>query len=147
MPSLLSSPPTDQYWMQKALNCAQRSLFLSAPNPRVGCVVVQQNQLIAQGFTQRAGAAHAEIMALEEARAQGFTDFSQATLYVTLEPCSHYGRTKPCVEAIIQAAPKRVVVAMPDPNPEVGGQGVAQLRAAGLEVTVGVLLEACAWRT
>jgi len=142
---LLSSPPTDQHWMQTALDCAQRSLFLSAPNPRVGCVIVQQDQLIAQGYTQRAGGHHAEIMALQEARDQGFTDFSQSTFYVTLEPCSHYGRTKPCVEAIIQAGPKRVVIAMPDPNPEVGGRGVAKLRAAGIEVTVGVALEAAAW--
>lgn len=135
----------DAYWMRQALDCAQRSLYLSAPNPRVGCIIVQNDTLIASGFTQRAGQAHAEIMALQQAQALGFTDLRQSTLYVSLEPCSHYGRTKPCVDEIIQAHPKRVVIAMLDPNPEVAGRGVERLRAAGIEVTLGLLLEEAAW--
>jgi len=142
---MLNDETNDNYWMAQALECAERSLFLSAPNPRVGCVIVQNNALVAQGFTQQAGQAHAEMMALTEAQNQGFTDFSQCTFYVTLEPCSHYGRTKPCVEAIIDVAPKRVVIAMPDPNPQIAGRGIAQLKAAGIEVRVGVLLQEAAW--
>ncbi len=138
-------PSYDAYWMERALECAQRSLFLSAPNPRVGCVLVYNNHVIAQGYTQQAGQAHAEIMALNEAQRQGFGDLRHSTMYVSLEPCSHYGRTKPCVDAIIAAQPKRVVIAMPDPNPQVSGRGIAQLRAAGIEVQVGVLLEQAAW--
>src|SRR5690625_4989807 len=142
---MLNDETNDNYWMAQALECAERSLFLSAPNPRVGCVIVQNNALVAQGFTQQAGQAHAEMMALTEAQNQGFTDFSQCTFYVTLEPCSHYGRTKPCVDAIIDVAPKRVVIAMPDPNPQIAGRGIAQLKAAGIEVRVGVLLQAESW--
>ncbi len=142
---MLNDETNDNYWMAQALECAERSLFLSAPNPRVGCVIVQNNALVAQGFTQQAGQAHAEMMALTEAQNQGFTDFSQCTFYVTLEPCSHYGRTKPCVDAIIDVAPKRVVIAMPDPNPQIAGRGIAQLKAAGIEVRVGVLLQEAAW--
>src|SRR5690625_2222216 len=105
--AILNDETHDNYSMAQALECAERSLFLSAPNPRVGCVIVQNNALVAQGFTQQAGQAHAEMMALTEAQNQGFTDFSQCTFYVTLEPCSHYGRTKPCVDAIIDVAPQR----------------------------------------
>lgn len=135
----------DVDWMRQALAYARRSLYLSAPNPRVGCVIVQDGLLIASGFTQRAGEAHAEIMALRQAQALGFDDLSQSTFYVSLEPCSHHGRTRPCVDEIIRAKPKRVVIAMPDPNPEVCGRGVERLRAAGIAVTVGVLLEEAAW--
>lgn len=142
---MLNEESNDNYWMARALECAERSLFLSAPNPRVGCVIVQNNDLVAQGFTQQVGQAHAEVMALAEAQNQGFHDFSHCTFYVTLEPCSHYGRTKPCVDAIIEAAPKRVVIALPDPNPQIAGRGIAQLKAAGIEVRVGVLLEEAAW--
>ncbi|HLR81564.1 MAG TPA: bifunctional diaminohydroxyphosphoribosylaminopyrimidine deaminase/5-amino-6-(5-phosphoribosylamino)uracil reductase RibD [Paenalcaligenes sp.] len=142
---MLNDESNDNYWMARALECAERSLFLSAPNPRVGCVIVQNNDLVAQGFTQQAGQAHAEVMALTEAQNQGFHDFSHCTFYVTLEPCSHYGRTKPCVDAIIEAGPKRVVIALPDPNPQIAGRGIAQLKAAGIEVRVGVLLEEAAW--
>src|SRR5690625_3389267 len=95
---MITSEPDDHHWMAKAIACAQRSLFISAPNPRVGCVIVQDNALIAEGFTQQAGQAHAEIVALDEARTQGFHDLSQSIFYVSLEPCSHYGRTKPCVD-------------------------------------------------
>jgi len=142
---MITSEPDDHHWMAKAIACAQRSLFISAPNPRVGCVIVQDNALIAEGFTQQAGQAHAEIVALDEARTQGFHDLSQSTFYVSLEPCSHYGRTKPCVDAIIEAGPKRVVIAMADPNPEIAGQGIAKLKAADIEVKVGVMLEEAAW--
>ncbi|HLS22094.1 MAG TPA: bifunctional diaminohydroxyphosphoribosylaminopyrimidine deaminase/5-amino-6-(5-phosphoribosylamino)uracil reductase RibD [Paenalcaligenes sp.] len=135
----------DVHWMRQALQCAERSLYLSAPNPRVGCVIVQDQVLLASGFTQRVGQAHAEIMALEQAQALGFQDLSQSTFYVSLEPCSHHGRTRPCVDEIIRVRPKRVVIAMPDPNPQVSGRGIERLRAAGIEVVVGVLLEQAAW--
>lgn len=120
--------------MQQALAVASQSLYLTSPNPRVGCVIVQNDRIIASGATQQAGGAHAEIMALRQLQ----QPLDQATVYVTLEPCSHYGRTAPCVEALIAAAPQRVVIAMLDPNPQVAGRGVAALRAAGIEVIVGV---------
>lgn len=125
------------YYMQQALAAARSSLYITSPNPRVGCVVVIDNQIIATGATQAAGGAHAEIMALNQAKAAGFNLLSQATVYVTLEPCSHYGRTPPCVDALIAAKPQTVVIAMLDPNLQVAGQGVAKLRAAGIEVLMG----------
>ncbi len=114
----------------------QRFLPLTSPNPRVGCAIASQNGLlIAQGYTQRAGGSHAEVMALRDAAAKGVS-VKGATAYVTLEPCSHYGRTPPCCDALIKAGIAKVVVAILDPNPLVAGQGVARLRAAGIEVQV-----------
>ena len=124
-------------YMTQALALAHQSLTLSAPNPHVGCVIAgADGQLLGQGHTQRAGAAHAEIMALRDARAQGHS-VQDATAYVTLEPCSHQGRTGPCCEALIQAGIKKVVASIADPNPRVAGQGFARLRAAGIAVEVG----------
>lgn len=125
---------THSYYMQRALNAARTSLFITSPNPRVGCVIVYQDQIIAKGATEVAGGAHAEIVALRQAQGAGFSSLEGATVYVTLEPCSHHGRTPPCVDALIAAKPQTVVIAMLDPNPEVAGQGVARLRAAGIEV-------------
>src|SRR5690625_3298506 len=131
---------TDRQWMALALAQAQQALYSASPNPRVGCVVVQNGQLVAKGFTQVTGQAHAEIMALRQAHEQQIS-LEGATVYVTLEPCSHYGRTPPCVDALIQERPARVVIAMLDPNPQVAGQGVARLQAEGIEVVTGVCQE------
>ena len=122
--------------MQQALDLARQALFLSNPNPRVGCVLVSpQGQVIGQGFTQQAGGPHAEVMALRDAAGQGHATRG-ATAYVTLEPCSHTGRTGPCCNALIDAGIAKVVGAILDPNPQVAGQGFAKLRAAGVEVHV-----------
>ena len=126
-----------QDFIALALSLAQQSLLLSSPNPHVGCVLTSaEGQLLGQGFTQRVGGPHAEIMALGDAQAQGHSLLG-ATAYVTLEPCSHQGRTGPCCDALIAAGIKKVVASLPDPNPLVGGQGFARLRAAGIEVEVG----------
>lgn len=116
---------------------AQSALNLSPPNPRVGCILVSaQGDVLGQGHTQRTGGAHAEVMALRDAAAQGHST-QGATAYVTLEPCSHQGRTGPCCDALIAAGIKKVVASIADPNPLVLGQGFARLRAAGIEVEVG----------
>jgi diaminohydroxyphosphoribosylaminopyrimidine deaminase/5-amino-6-(5-phosphoribosylamino)uracil reductase len=117
------------------LTLATRAAGLSEPNPRVGCILVRGDVVVAEGFTQPAGQAHAEIMALRAARAAGH-DVRGATAYVSLEPCSHHGRTPPCCDALIEAGVAKVVVAIEDPNPRVAGQGIARLRAAGIEVEV-----------
>ena len=120
--------------MQQALDLARQALFLSNPNPRVGCVLLSANgDVIGQGFTQQAGGPHAEVMALRDAAARGHTTHG-ATAYVTLEPCSHTGRTGPCCNALIDAGIAKVVCATTDPNPQVAGQGFGKLRAAGVSV-------------
>ncbi|MGI9152005.1 MAG: bifunctional diaminohydroxyphosphoribosylaminopyrimidine deaminase/5-amino-6-(5-phosphoribosylamino)uracil reductase RibD [Limnohabitans sp.] len=129
----------DTAHMTHALALAREALFLTSPNPRVGCVIVSADgQVLGSGHTQRAGEAHAEVMALRDAQAKGH-NVTSATAYVTLEPCSHQGRTGPCCDALIQAGLSRVVVALQDPNPHVAGQGMARLRAAGIQVDVGLL--------
>ena len=128
----------DTQFMRLAVDQAQQALYLSNPNPRVGCVIVKEGQCIGAGHTQAVGGAHAEIEALNQVRSQGFNP-EGATVYVTLEPCSHTGRTAPCVEALIAAKVAKVSIAMSDPNPLVSGQGVQQLRAAGIAVKLGLL--------
>jgi diaminohydroxyphosphoribosylaminopyrimidine deaminase/5-amino-6-(5-phosphoribosylamino)uracil reductase len=129
----------DTLHMASALALAREALFLTSPNPRVGCVIVgTDGTVLGSGHTQRAGEAHAEIMALRDAQAN-HNDVNGATAYVTLEPCSHQGRTGPCCEALIHAGLARVVVAEGDPNPHVAGQGITRLRAAGVQVEVGLL--------
>jgi diaminohydroxyphosphoribosylaminopyrimidine deaminase/5-amino-6-(5-phosphoribosylamino)uracil reductase len=129
----------DTVHMTHALSLAREALFLTSPNPRVGCVLVHPNgDVIGSGHTQRAGEAHAEVMALRDAQAHQ-RDTRGATAYVTLEPCSHQGRTGPCCDALIHAGVSRVVVTQQDPNPQVAGQGIARLRAAGIQVDVGLL--------
>lgn len=128
---------SDQHWMRQALALARSVAFITAPNPRVGCVIVRDGVMVASGATQQAGGPHAEVMALRQA-AQNGTDLSGATVYVSLEPCSHHGRTPPCVDALIAVRPARVVVAMRDPNPLVAGQGIERLRQAGITVTESV---------
>ncbi len=130
----------DGAFMSQALRLAHNALFMSTPNPRVGCVIVQNGHVIGQGYTQPPGGNHAEIEALNDARTKGH-DVRGATVYVTLEPCSHFGRTPPCCDALIAAGVARVVAAVQDPNPLVAGQGLARLRAAGIEVTCDVLAE------
>lgn len=123
--------------MNQALGLAAQALFLSNPNPRVGCVLVAPDgRVIGQGFTQHAGGPHAEVMALRDAAAAG-QDVRGATAYVTLEPCAHQGRTGPCCDALVAAGIGKVVASIADPNPLVGGQGFARLRAAGVDVVVG----------
>src|SRR3989338_1732650 len=113
--------------MTLALRLAEQGLYSTSPNPRVGCVIVKNNQIVGQGAHLKAGAPHAEVFALQQAGAQA----KDADIYVTLEPCSHFGKTPPCVQAVIAAQPKRVIVAMQDPNPLVAGRSVAALRAQG----------------
>ncbi|TAN71661.1 MAG: bifunctional diaminohydroxyphosphoribosylaminopyrimidine deaminase/5-amino-6-(5-phosphoribosylamino)uracil reductase RibD, partial [Gallionella sp.] len=129
----------DSVFMAQALRLAEQGLYGTSPNPRVGCVLVRDGKSVGSGWHQRAGEPHAEVYALREAgeAARG------ATAYVTLEPCSHHGRTPPCAEALIAAGVARVVVAVQDPNPQVAGAGIATLRAAGIEVESG-LMEAAA---
>ncbi|NYT63418.1 bifunctional diaminohydroxyphosphoribosylaminopyrimidine deaminase/5-amino-6-(5-phosphoribosylamino)uracil reductase RibD [Alcaligenaceae bacterium] len=123
--------------MRQALSLAESVMYLTAPNPRVACLIVRDGRLLAQGATQAVGGLHAEAVALRQAAEQGI-GLAGTTVYVTLEPCSHYGRTPPCADALIAAKPARVVIAMCDPNPLVGGQGVAKLRAAGIDVVAMV---------
>ena len=129
----------DSVWMAQALRLAERGLYTTSPNPRVGCVLVRDGDIVGEGWHERAGEPHAEVLALRAAgeAARG------ATVYVTLEPCSHHGRTPPCADALIAAGIARVTVAVQDPNPRVAGQGIAKLRAAGIEVECG-LMEAAA---
>jgi diaminohydroxyphosphoribosylaminopyrimidine deaminase/5-amino-6-(5-phosphoribosylamino)uracil reductase len=125
----------DHEFMAQALRLAEKGLYTTTPNPRVGCVIVRDGKAVGSGWHERAGEPHAEIHALTQAggSAQG------ATVYVTLEPCSHHGRTPPCAEALIKAGVSRVVVAMVDPNPQVAGEGLAQLQQAGIRTDIGLL--------
>ncbi len=125
----------DRDFMTRALRLAEQGLFTTTPNPRVGCVVARGAEIIGEGFHERAGEAHAEVNALRAAGSRP----GGGTVYVTLEPCNHHGRTPPCVPALVAAKVKRVVIAMRDPNPKVSGQGVDALRAAGIQVDLGLL--------
>jgi diaminohydroxyphosphoribosylaminopyrimidine deaminase/5-amino-6-(5-phosphoribosylamino)uracil reductase len=137
---MADSSPQDLALMRRALELARGVLYTTSPNPRVGCVIVRDGQVLGEGATQPPGGPHAEIGALRDAQARGHS-VEGATFYVTLEPCSHYGRTPPCVDALLAARPARVVVAMGDPNPQVNGRGLARLRAAGIAVEVGLCLD------
>src|SRR5947207_2410723 len=127
-------PDNDRHWLEYALRLAEQGRGHVEPNPLVGAVLVRDGSKVGEGWHQRFGAAHAEINALAQAgeAARG------ATLYVTLEPCCHHGKTPPCTAAIIRAGIRRVVAAMQDPFPEVAGQGAAELRAAGIDVEIGL---------
>jgi len=128
----------DYEYMALALQLARRGIYTTAPNPRVGCVIVRDDQVVGSGGHRQAGGPHAEIIALQQAGEQA----RGATAYVTLEPCCHQGRTGPCSQALIDAGIKRVVTAMVDPNPRVAGQGLEQLRQAGIAVAQGVMQQA-----
>jgi len=127
--------PDDQRYMARALELAARGLYTTTPNPRVGCVIVKDGAVVGEGWHQKAGESHAEPIALQAAgdKAKG------ATLYVTLEPCAHHGRTPPCVDALLAVKPARIIVAMTDPNTDTAGKGIAQLKAAGIAVEVGLM--------
>ena len=127
----------DHEFMARALQLAEQGLYSTTPNPRVGCVIVNDGLVVGEGWHRRAGEAHAEVHALRAAAGKA----SGATAYVTLEPCSHYGRTPPCADALIAAGVTRVVAAMQDPNPLVAGRGLARLREAGI-ATLAAVLEA-----
>lgn len=129
----------DHAMMRRCIELARRALGRTSPNPMVGAVIVKDGEIIGEGFHPRAGEPHAEVFALKAAgeNARG------ATIYVSLEPCNHYGRTPPCSEALVAAGVAKVVVGMVDPNPLVAGGGIARLRAAGIEVLVGVEEQAC----
>lgn len=136
----MSFSAVDRQMMARALQLAERGLWTTAPNPRVGCVLWRAGEIVGEGWHEKAGEPHAEVHALRAAgeRARG------ATAYVTLEPCSHHGRTPPCAEALIAAGVSRVVAAMVDPNPLVAGRGLALLAAAGIATASGLLEnEAC----
>lgn len=124
-----------QCYMARALQLARRGLYTTTPNPRVGCVIVRDGAVVGEGWHERAGEPHAEVLALRAAGAHA----EGATAYVTLEPCAHHGRTPPCCDALIASGIARVVAAMADPNPLVAGKGLAQLRAAGMVVETGLL--------
>lgn len=129
------SSDVDHRFMARALQLGRKGLYTTHPNPRVGCLLVKDGKIVGEGYHRRAGELHAERNALAAAGAEA----RGATAYVTLEPCCHHGRTPPCSDGLIEAGVKRVVAAMRDPNPKVAGQGLAQLRAAGIEVTEGVM--------
>jgi diaminohydroxyphosphoribosylaminopyrimidine deaminase/5-amino-6-(5-phosphoribosylamino)uracil reductase len=128
------SAPHDAFYMARAIQLAKRGRHTTDPNPRVGCVLVRDGKIIGEGWHAKAGLGHAEVEALKNVQ-----DAHGATAYVTLEPCSHHGKTPPCCDALITAGVRRVVAAMQDPNPLVAGRGLEKLRATGIEVTLGVL--------
>src|SRR6266699_558490 len=125
--------PQDERFMWRALVLAWRGLGKTSPNPEVGAVLVRKGRVVAEGWHKRAGGPHAEVFALRNAKAMG------ATLYVTMEPCSTWGKTPPCTDAIIPSGVKRVVIAALDPNPKHDGRGLAVLRRAGIRVEAGLL--------
>ncbi|RPE47631.1 diaminohydroxyphosphoribosylaminopyrimidine deaminase [Acinetobacter sp. BIGb0102] len=126
-----------QYWMQRAIELARLGQYSTKPNPNVGCVIVKDGQLIGEGYHPKAGQPHAEVFAMRQAGDHA----KDATAYVTLEPCAHYGRTPPCAEALVKSQVKKVVVACSDPNPLVAGKGVQILQNAGIEVETGICVD------
>jgi len=126
---------TDQSYMQRALELAAQALGRTSPNPVVGSVIVKEGKIIGEGYHRQAGTPHAEIHALRQAGDEA----ADATVYVTLEPCSHYGRTPPCADALVEAGVKKVVVAVLDPNPQVAGRGIQKLIDAGIDIQTGIL--------
>ncbi len=131
----MSVTAADARYMARALELARRGLYTTDPNPRVGCVVVKNDRVVGEGFHARAGEAHAEVHALRQAGSQA----RDATVYVTLEPCCHQGRTPPCSDALLAAGVSRVVAAMQDPNPRVAGKGFATLESKGVAVEIGLM--------
>lgn len=140
MPKQSESISADHRFMARAIQLAERGLYTTDPNPRVGCVLVHDGNIVGEGWHRWVGGPHAEVEALRAAHGRT----SGATVYVTLEPCCHHGKTPPCTEALIAAGVVRVVAAMEDPNPRVGGKGLAALRAAGISTECGLLSEAAA---
>jgi diaminohydroxyphosphoribosylaminopyrimidine deaminase/5-amino-6-(5-phosphoribosylamino)uracil reductase len=126
---------TDYTYMAQALRLAEKGFYSTSPNPRVGCVLVHDGQIVGSGWHLRTGEPHAEINALNVAGSAAYG----ATMYLTLEPCSHHGRTPPCADALIRAGVAKAIIAMQDPNPLVSGRGIARLREAGIEVQTGLM--------
>ena len=135
--ALAQGSAEDEAWMYQALAMAEQGRGLVEPNPMVGCVLVNNGHELGRGYHTQFGGPHAEAVAIEDAKRRG-ESVSGATVYVTLEPCSHFGKTPPCADALVDAQVARVVIAMVDPNPRVAGQGIERLREAGIEVVVGV---------
>ena len=133
----MNGTPSEERWMRRALELAERGRLTTWPNPMVGCVVVENGALISEGWHRAFGEAHAEVNALR--KLDEHVDLSLATAYVTLEPCSHVGKTPPCADLLVRRGVGRVVVAMADPNPLVSGNGIERLRDAGIQVEVGCL--------
>jgi diaminohydroxyphosphoribosylaminopyrimidine deaminase/5-amino-6-(5-phosphoribosylamino)uracil reductase len=131
----------DHQAMARALELAARGSATTQPNPRVGCVIARDGQIIGEGWHERAGGPHAEVAALRSLQASpgGIANARGATVYVTLEPCSHHGRTPPCSDALVSARVARVVFAIPDPNPKVAGRGAVMLTQAGIKVDIGLM--------
>ncbi|MEJ5366332.1 MAG: bifunctional diaminohydroxyphosphoribosylaminopyrimidine deaminase/5-amino-6-(5-phosphoribosylamino)uracil reductase RibD [Desulfosoma sp.] len=136
---MMAWTPEDERFMQRAVRLARRGLGRTSPNPMVGAVVVRDGRVVGEGFHEHIGGPHAEVNALRRAGDSALG----ATLYVSLEPCNHYGRTPPCTEAVLEAGIRRVVIGMADPNPKVTGGGADRLRQAGIDVVSGVLEEEC----
>ena len=130
---------TDEFYMKRALRLALKGEAWVSPNPMVGAVIVKKNRIIGEGYHQKFGGNHAEINAINHAS----EPIKGATIYVNLEPCTHYGKTPPCIESVIAAKPARVVIGTPDPNPIVAGKGIEALKRHGIKTTVGVLEESC----
>lgn len=133
----MSFTATDARFMARALRLAERGMYSTRPNPAVGCVIVKDGNIVGEGWHKKAGGPHAEVVALKQAGEQA----RGATVYVTLEPCSHWGKTPPCAHALVEAGVARVVVAMVDPNPEVQGQGAMWLRSHGIQVDMGLMTD------
>ncbi len=138
----MSFSEQDHAYMRRALALAEKVLYLTDPNPRVGCIIVKDGIVIGEGATQKVGGPHAEVVAIQDAKYRGYANqLAGSTFYVTLEPCSHFGRTPPCADALVAHQVGRVVVASLDPNPLVGGKGIAKLREAGIQVDYPLLAE------
>ena len=129
--------------MKRALDLGRRGTIIASPNPSVGCVIVHDNRIIGEGFTSSYGKNHAEINALNSVKPADKTLLSASTLYVTLEPCSHFGKTPPCANRIAKEQPAAVIIGCKDPNPKVSGKGIDILKEAGIEVQLGVLKDQC----
>ena len=136
----------DEKYMRRCLQLARHGEFTTAPNPMVGAVIVHDGRIIGEGWHRRYGEPHAEVNAVRSVRPQDEALLREATIYVSLEPCSHWGKTPPCAELLVEKGFPRVVVGCLDPNEKVAGRGIARLREAGTEVVVGVLEEECKWQ-
>src|SRR5579872_411089 len=132
--------PLDQSFMRRALELAERGLYTTTPNPRVGAVIVKDGRIVGEGWHEVAGEGHAEVNAVRDARIKHGPDAVKGSaVYVTLEPCSHHGRTPPCADMLVEEGVALVVAAMEDPNPLVAGRGFARLRDAGIDVRCGLM--------
>src|ERR1035437_9214684 len=130
-------------YMKRCLELAQKGFGKVAPNPMVGCVIIHEAKIIGEGFHQQHGSAHAEVNAINSVKTQDLASLKNATLYVNLEPCSHFGKTPPCADLIIRKGIKYIVIGNIDPNPLVKGKGLQKLVSSGCDVKVGVLEEEC----